>query len=78
MYTLENGAWKRVAYGEYYGYKDGWSEEQGRYICQTYVWNGTPTTMEGYLQALARVYPLSVAQQPAFEYSHEEILRVLQ
>ena len=77
VYTLENGAWKRVAYGEYYGYKDGWSEEQGRYICQTYVWNGTQTTMEGYLQALARVYPLAVAQQPAFEYSHEEILAAL-
>ncbi|MGN0772992.1 MAG: SH3 domain-containing protein [Candidatus Ventricola sp.] len=77
VYTLENGAWKRVAYGEYYGYKGGWSEEQNRYICETYVWNGTQTTMEGYLQALARVYPQSVAQQPAFAYSHDEILAAL-
>lgn len=78
VYTLENGAWKRVAYGEYYGYKDGWSEEQGRYICQNYVWNGTPTTMEGYMRSLRQVYPLDIAQLPAFEYSHEEILRALQ
>lgn len=77
VYTLGNGVWKRVAYGEYYGYKDGWSDEQGRYICQNYVFNGTPTTMEGYMQALRQVYPLSVAQQPAFEYSHEEILDAL-
>ena len=78
VYTLENGAWKRVAYGEYYGYTGRCDEEQGRYICQTYIWNGSVTTMEGYMQALMRVYPLSVAQQPAFEYSHEEILRALQ
>ena len=78
VYTLENGAWKRVAYGEYYGYTGRCDEERGRYICQTYVWNGAVTTMEGYLQALMRVYPLSVAQQPAFEYSHEEILAALQ
>lgn len=78
VYTLENGTWKRVGYGEYYGYKDGWSDAQGRYICQNYVWNGARTTMEGYMQALRRVYPLDVAQQPAFEYSHSEILRALE
>lgn len=78
VYALDSGAWKRVAYGEYYGYKDGWSDAQGRYICQNYVWNGTATTMEGYMQALRRVYPLDVAQQPAYEYSHEEILSALE
>ena len=78
VYIIENGTWKRTAYGEYYGYKDGWSEEQERYICQTYVWNGMQTTMEGYMQALRQVYPLAVAQQPAFAYSYAEILRALE
>ncbi len=78
VYIIENGTWKRTAYGEYYGYKDGWSEEQGRYICQTYVFNGKRTTMEGYMQALRQAYPLSVAQQPAFAYSYAEILRTLE
>lgn len=77
VYTLENGAWRCVASGEYYGYKDGWSEAQGRYICQTYVWNGTPTSMEEYLLALERVYPQSAAVSPMFEYSHDAILNVL-
>lgn len=78
VYIIENGTWKRTAYGEYYGYKDGWSEEQERYICQTYVFNGTQTTMEGYMQALKQAYPLSVAQQPVFAYSYAEILRALE
>ena len=78
VYIIENGTWKRTAYGEYYGYKDGWSEEQGRYICQTYVFNGRQTTMEGYMQALKQAYPLSVAQQPVFTYSYAEILRALE
>lgn len=78
VYTLDGGVWKCVAQGEYYGYKDGWSNEQGRYICQNYVWNDKRTTMEGYMQALRRSYPLDAAQQAAFEYSHEEILKALE
>lgn len=78
VYTIENGRWKQVASGQYYGYKDGWSEEQGRYICQTYVFNGQQMSMESYLNALDRVYPRHVAVTPDFTYSHSQILRQLQ
>ena len=78
VYTIDNGAWRLVASGVYYGYKDGWDNEQERYICETYVWNGRETTMEGYLQALDRVYPPYSVQYPVFGYNHNEMLNVLQ
>ena len=39
IYEIRNGKWVRIAHGEYYGYKEGWSDVLGRYICENYVWN---------------------------------------
>lgn len=77
VYEIQNGCWMRVAYGECAGYKEGWSEAQGRYICENYVWNGRETTMEAYLDAYARVYPQQRAKEASFEYSYAEIMNVL-
>ncbi|MED9822301.1 MAG: SH3 domain-containing protein [Christensenellales bacterium] len=77
VYELRDGKWVCIASGEYYGAGSGWSESMQRYICQTYVWNGQQTTMEGYWSALNRVFPMNQKKTPAFEYDYQQILDVL-
>ena len=74
---IRDGQWKCVAQGSDEGYKDGWSDEQGRYICQTYAWNGRQVSMEQYLSAYAKVYDASRAVQARWSYSLDQIRAIL-
>jgi len=77
VYEIRNGKWMCIASGEYYGYKDGWNEILGRYICQNYVWNGQMTTLGEYMASLSRVYNEMQAQDAHFVYTHEDMMNLL-
>lgn len=77
VYAIRNGRWIQIFSGDYYGYKDGWNEEQGRYICQTYMIDGKETTMEAYLAAYGSLYNEKYAVKPETVYSYEEIVEEL-
>lgn len=77
VYEIRDGRWVCIAYGEYYGHNEGWSEVLERYICENYEWNGQPTTLAGYLVALSQVYPENRAVEPEYIYTHEEIMSLL-
>ena len=78
VYTIVKGKWVNIANGTYYDYKDGWNEEQRRYICQTYIFNGKQMSMDSYLQALDQIYPRYKEMEPMFEYDYDTIMRKLQ
>ena len=77
VYVIRNGKWIRVFSGDYHGYKDGWNEEQGRYVCQTYMVDGQETTMEAYLKAYASIYNEKRAVKPEAAYSYDGIMEEL-
>ena len=77
VYAIENGKWERLAGGEYFGYNGGWDEASGRYVCQTYLWNGVSVTQEAYLNALDAVFARRLAVGAAFEYDAERMLKEL-
>ena len=78
IFALTDHGFKTIAEGEYSGYKDGWDEALGRYICQTYVWNGEEMSMEAYMRALDGVFDLDEARAPEYVYSYDEILAELE
>jgi len=78
VFELTDRGFGTVAEGEYFGYKSGWDEALGRYICQTYVWNGEEMSMEAYMRALDGVINLDTAKEPAYVYSYDEILALLE
>lgn len=55
VYEIRDGRWRLIAYGEYDN-PEGWDEEQQRYICNHYVFNGQTMTQQEYMNALNRVY----------------------
>ena len=77
IYTIKNGVWTCVATGESYSYLDDFKDSLGRYICQTYIWNGKETSMEDYLSALRQIYNEDQAIKPSLYYSADEILAFL-
>lgn len=78
VYTIVKGKWVNIANGTYYDYKDGWNEEQRRYICQTYIFNGKQMSMDSYLQTLDQIYPRYKEMEPMFEYDYDTIMCKLQ
>ncbi|MBQ7826150.1 MAG: SH3 domain-containing protein, partial [Clostridia bacterium] len=61
VYEIRNGKWRLIAYGEYDN-PEGWDEEQQRYICNHYVFNGQTMTESAYLNALDTAYGRSGAK----------------
>lgn len=56
VFEIRNGKWKLLAYGAYDN-PEGWDEEQGRYVCNHYVFSGKEVTESEYLRALDAIYP---------------------
>lgn len=77
VYRLTDHGWEEAASGRYYGYRGGFDEETGRYICQSYEWNGNPVSMEAYLDALNEAFDMHRAQKPSFPYNANEMLQLL-
>jgi len=77
IYEIRGGKWVCIAHGEYYGYKDGWNDILGRWICEHYVWNGQTTTLGEYMASLSSVYNMAQDEEPQFLYTHEEIMNLL-
>lgn len=77
VYTIRNGEWTQIFVGDYYGYKDGFNEEQGRYITKTYAIDGQETTMEAYLAAYGSIYNEKRAAKPEAVYNYVEMMERL-
>lgn len=56
VFEIRNGKWTLLAYGAYDN-PEGWDEEQGRYVCNHYVFSGKEVTEMEYLRALDAIYP---------------------
>lgn len=64
---IENGRWVEVASGYYSG--DGeWDEAKGRYVCDSYEWNGVAVTEKTYMQSLRQIYDETRAVDPFESY----------
>lgn len=77
VYTIENGKWRQIAFGEYYGYHGGWSDEYERYICKYYAWNGIGVTMEQYMASLDAIYDLDRSISVGGMCSYAQIMEIL-